>query len=169
MLICTEEWRHPEESNMFGKRKSTIARWSGNKWCTISISFPTSHIQETKTHHWQHQNHDASTSGPEETCSFYWYNMLMRKCSKRCQLHVMFAKNNALNSILCFWTKFKCGQCSNSAIQFGIKHSEFIKKHSSKCSILRLCKASPWECALSTNQFLGDLQYPRGGKKSILN
>ena len=139
---------------MFGKCKSTESRWSANKWCTIFTSCTSfSHSRKINTP-LTASNHDASTSEPEETCSFYWYNVFMHKCSKRCQLHVTFGKSNALNNILCLWTKFKCRPCSNSAVQFAIKPSECIKKHSCKCAIA--CTRHPHENVRSAqNTFLG--------------
>ena len=59
----------------------------------------------------------------------------MHRCPKSCQSHGIFGKTNALDNILCFQTKFKCGPYSNSAIQLPIQPSELIKKHAHKCPI----------------------------------
>ena len=48
----------------------------------------------------------------------------------------MFGKSNALNDILCFQRRFKCGPYSNSAIKLPIQPGEFIKKHAHKFPIL---------------------------------
>ena len=47
----------------------------------------------------------------------------------------MFGKNSALNDILCFQRKFKCGPYSNSTRRLPIQPSEFIKKHAHKWPI----------------------------------
>ena len=93
------------------------------------------HIQENANTALIASKHNASIGFLQETCSFHWHKALMHKCRKKCQLNGIFSKNSALNNILCFQTKFKCGPYSNSAIQLPIQPSELIKKHAHKCPI----------------------------------
>ena len=110
--------------------------WLENKCSTISISCPfILHSRKCKHSIDSVKKHNPSTFLLEGTCSFYWQNKLMYKCPRGFQSLGMFGKSNALNDILCFQRKFKCGSHSNSTIKLPIQPSELIKKHAHKSPI----------------------------------
>ena len=135
VLIRTKGCSHPEESIMVSKCKHTKEdgqQANARQYLFIALLF---YNQENTNTALTASKHNAPTGFLQEICSFYWQNSLMHRCAKRCQSHGMFGKSNALNNILCFQTKFKCGPYSNSAIQLPIQPSEFIKKHAHKWPI----------------------------------
>ena len=93
------------------------------------------HIQENTNTTLTASKHNTFIDLLQEIGYFYWHNTLMHKYPKTCQSHGMFGKNSALNDILCFQRKFKCGPYSNSTRKLPIQPSELIKKHAHKCPI----------------------------------
>ena len=135
VLIRTKKWCHPSETNMFSKCKHTKEdgqQTSAGQYPFIALLV---HIQANANIALFASKHNTSISLLQGTFSFYWDNALMHNCPKRCQSHGIFGKSNALNNILSFQRKFKCGSYSYSAIKLRIQPSELIKKHAHKCPI----------------------------------
>ena len=135
MLMCTKEFRHPDESNMVSKCKHTKEddqETNAGQYPFLALLF---HIQENANTTLLASKHNTSACLLQETCSFYWQNALMHKCPQRCQSQGMGAKTNAPNNIRVFQMKSEWGLCSNSEINLGVQPSELIKKHAHECPI----------------------------------
>ena len=105
---------------------------NAGQYAFIALHF---HIQENANTALTASKHNTSTGLFQETCSFYRHNTLMHKCPKTCQSRTMLGRSSALDDILCFQRKFKCGTYSNSTIKLCLRSSKLIKKHAHKCSI----------------------------------
>ena len=124
--------RNPTWSANANTQKRMISKQILDNICLLPFYF---NIQENANTTLTASKHNTSTGLLQETCSFYWHNTLMHKCPKKCQSHAIFGRSSALNDILCFQRKFKCGPYSNSTIKLPIRSSELIKKHAHKCPI----------------------------------
>ena len=135
VLMCTKEFRHPDESNMVSQCKHTKEddqETNARQYLFLALLF---NIQENANTALLALKHNTFICLLQETCYFYWQNTLTHKCPQRCKSHDIFGKTNAPKNISFFQMKIEWGPCSNTAIKSIIQSIEHIKKHAHECPI----------------------------------